>query len=172
MPYYQMDEEEHAAGLAQGFGSESDSSISYEPARGEFDSDELTGTAKTVYQSLRKLTITAIRCRYNGGWDEGFAEFGEAVLDGTTVTAEELGRRLADGPLGNVPEEGAESYSYDLSREDRAKEALDDFAFVLAAAMLGEGYGTGSYSMHGAFSVNLETCKLRDEEELSDNERE
>jgi len=44
---------------------------------------------------------------------------------------------------------------------------LDHILFDLcnewASMLLGEGFGTGEYSMYGAFTVDLETCAITDD---------
>ena len=137
----------------------------YEALQGQFSPEKLEGTARLVFDVLRGLEATAIQGRYDGGGDEGFAHFEEAIVHAKRIGLKELAHQLADGPLGDVPDDSwisPASYLEALSRSERAKEALDWFAFALATCLLGQGYGTGEYSMYGLFHADLTTGRLID----------
>lgn len=187
MPYFSIDEEmyeemremageagvdiaEETAKLEPG----ADGQIhSYEPAQAQFTPEQLDENSRLVYEALQSMGVTAVRCKYDGGGDEGFAYFGEAMLGDQTLDAPQLGAQLAEGVLGQTsatpPEATAPqhllSYYQNLPPVERAQAYLEDFANELATILLGDGFGTGEYSMHGSFKTDFQTGEILDEQE-------
>ena len=139
----------------------------YELASGQFNPEILDPDSRQVIDVLIELGVKIIYCRYNGGGDEGFAECSGVKLEDSIVEFEELKSRLADGLLGSKTSQYLRSYYYSLgepSREQRVEFFLDLLASALATCLLGQGFGTGEYSMKGSFRANLETGAIIDEQ--------
>jgi hypothetical protein len=116
--------------------------------------------------ALREIGARRVYCRYDGGNDEGFAWLDSVELQaGERINADALGRRLyeiqvqdklyvagiANRAGGVLDQEGLQ----DLVRDW----LVDEWAPML----LGNGYGTGEYSMYGAFTVDLDACVITDD---------
>ena len=176
MPYYKFyegDEEtdEMPEGAMDAEKAEEDGAgddgHTYEPEYGSFDPEELEGVGRLVHAALVELGVGFVGCSYDGGGDEGFAHFDVAAIGNARLTVDDLSGRLADGPLGEIPEHPwifPPDYFHHLSRSERVKEYLDHFAFTLAEHLLGDGYGTGEYSMYGSFVADLTTGAIDDQE--------
>jgi hypothetical protein len=124
----------------------------------------------TLAASLAALGAVRTYCRYDGGNDEGFAYFDHCVFKDESVrNAECVARDLmaantalfanARQVLGKFahgfPEIGPLAY---------VRWLLDmGVAHEWAVQLLGRGYGTGEYSMYGAFWVDLETGLVTDD---------
>ena len=142
----------------------------YEPAIGQFTftAENLDPDSRQVFNVLREIKVKTVYCRYNGGGDEGFADFVGAKLEDRIVEFDELKSLLAEGLLGSKTTEDLRRYycNYEEpSARVRVEFYLDVFARSLATHLLGSGYGTGEYSMKGSFRANLETGKIVDEQE-------
>jgi hypothetical protein len=142
-----------------------------------FDPAKLTGAAAAVYAMLRSIGLMQFEVRYDGGHDEGFAHAdGGRTADGmrrpidaiiADLSTQEnvntlrmaLGQTLAEQRHRSVNE-----YYAKLSPEKLFKLVLDDLSDEMAACLLGQGYGTGEYSMYGAFTADLSSGTLSDEE--------
>jgi hypothetical protein len=149
----------------------------YEGAKGTFQSEDLELLSRQTYTLLRELGVQAVRCRYNGGSDEGWAYLNEVVLKDTKVDVDELKHQLANSSLGDIPSLGDISepderllaiarslhrtYS-PLSRPDRVQSRFDRFARELAGCLLGNPYGVGELSMKGWFHADLITGEIVD----------
>ena len=108
--------------------------------------------------------------------DEGFASVERAIADGVSSTVDQLVESFSDGPLpglavdvysgqGLAPGKwdqhmGEQAESWSL--REKVLWSLDWFAYTLASQLLGDGYGTGNYSLRGRFRVDLPTGKLND----------
>ncbi len=142
----------------------------YEPAIGQlnFSRENLDPDSRQVFDVLREIGVKTVYCRYNGGGDEGFADFVGVKLEDRIVEFEELKSLLAEGLLGSKTTEDLRRYyrNYEEpSARVRVEFYLDGFARSLATHLLGSGYGTGEYSMKGSFKANLKTGKIVDEQE-------
>ncbi len=139
----------------------------YELAIGQFKPENLNSDSRQVFDVLRELGVKVIHCRYNGGGDEGFAHFDRVELEDRTVSLNALKSQLATGSLGSKTSEYLRSYYHSTqpSPEQRVDFFLELLADELAIHLLGSGYGTGEYSMKGAFSANLETGEIIDQQE-------
>jgi hypothetical protein len=111
--------------------------------------------ARAMHLALKACGVIKVYCRYDGGNDEGFAWVEYAELGGgerLDMTA--LAKRLiANGvsPGKRMP------WQRDWPDERVVQDMLDfPLAVNWAAALLGgRGFGTGNYSMYGAFAVDL-----------------
>ena len=111
---------------------------------------------------LKELGVRRIYCRYDGGNDEGFAWLESMELrDGARI----------DGDARRDVQAQAL-----LQATDRVKDsgAVTDEAFLAnpgcgwlcdewAMMLLGDSFGTGEYSMYGAFTVDLDACTISDD---------
>jgi hypothetical protein len=84
---------------------------------------------------------------------------------------DELCRRLTGtGVTGQLQQVG---WLHQSSKQSRSEldELKDILEFSLpeewAALLLGEGFGTGPFSMYGAFTVDLETLTIHDDRDAS-----
>ena len=140
----------------------------YELASGQFSLQDLDPDSRDVLDVLTELGITSIYCTYNGGHDEGFAYLSVVKLEDGIIEFDDLKHQLAEGSLGIKTSENLNRYySYvgSPSKKQRVEFYLDGFARSLATRLLGQGYGTGEYSMKGAFKANLKTGQITDEQE-------
>ena len=116
-----------------------------------------------IVPAMRDHGVRRVYCRYDGGHDEGFAWLESVEMeDGSRVNADAFIERLTDGRLQDAIGEvrtmpGGVTMS-DL-QENIRRELADEWATML----LGRGYGTGEYSMYGAFTVDLVACTIVDD---------
>jgi hypothetical protein len=139
----------------------------YVLASGQLNPENLDPDSRQVFDVLREIGAQVVYCRYNGGGDEGFAQLSGVKLEDRVVEFDDLRSQLADGLLGSKTSEHLHSYyrHFEPSREQRVEFFLDLFADSLAIYLLGQGYGTGEYSMKGFFKANLVTGEIVDEQE-------
>lgn len=145
----------------------------YEPAIGQlkFSRENLDSDSGLVFDVLHEIGVKTVYCRYDGGGDEGFADFVGVKLEDRIVEFEELKSLLAESSLASETSIDLSRYYGDynsygkVSPRQRVEFCLDVFARSLATYLLGSGYGTGEYSMKGSFRANLVTGKIIDEQE-------
>lgn len=176
MPYYNVEPEL----MAEYGASPDDPTQFYEPADTAFDAGNCSAVTKVLWDVLVGKGFTAMRCHYDGGYDEGFAYFDHAEANGVAFTAGELGELLADTP---VPEAALLVYDDPAYPEDvrqrmreqqaartpaqRVADALEELAYETASQLLGEGFGTGEYSLRGQYRVELNARRIVDLEGAS-----
>ncbi len=109
--------------------------------------------------AFRAAGVRKVLMRYDGGNDEGFTHF-EALemADGRRLTrqdptARDVIRAAIKAKGDKVDTDGFEKYG-DL-------DILDD----AAVAFLGPGFGTGTYEMFGAITIDCEGCTITDEKD-------
>jgi len=119
-----------------------------------------------VVPELRQIGARRAYCRYDGGNDEGFCWFDSVEMeDSERITAAALVQRAWEAQLLD------KLYAAEVMRPSDAisgQQQLDVFVrYTLchewASMLLGDRYGTGEYSMYGAFTVDLETCTITDD---------
>jgi hypothetical protein len=120
----------------------------------------------TVIPELRKIGARRAHYRYDGGNDEGFSWLESVEMqDGGRINAGALTQRLLDIRLLDKLNAANVIGARRDSRPDQ--EELDLVLLWLcdewATMLLGRGYGTGEYSMYGAFTVDLEACTIADD---------
>jgi hypothetical protein len=115
---------------------------------------------------LRKVGVRRLYCRYDGGNDEGFSWL-ESIetADGARLDADALAQRLHDAQL---TEKLCAAGMMHRSSRRSDREMADEFVRLWlsnewASMLLGDSYGTGPYSMYGAFTVDLEACTVSDD---------
>lgn len=140
-----------------------------------YDPAKLPAVAKAALDALVSLGITQFRVRYDGGHDEGFAHADcGRTADGAVRSVDELvaGLALPERIAGLRAAAGGESASRWHNSADRyaklqdatvVRDALYELGNEMASCLLGNGYGTGEYSMYGAITADLVTGELTDE---------
>ena len=115
--------------------------------------------------ALREIGARRVYGRYDGGNDEGFAWLDHVELrSGDRLAADEVTSRLA---ATSLVERLADADLWHRRRWTTAQDVreLVDFTLapVLAARLLGGGYGTGPFCLYGAFTVDLDACTIVDD---------
>jgi hypothetical protein len=124
----------------------------------------------TLAASMAALGAVRTYCRYDGGNDEGFAYFDHCVFKDESVRdAHRVARDLIAtnaalfANVRQVLDEFISGFPGTGLLED-ARELLDMVvASEWAVQLLGNGYGTGQYTMYGAFWVDLHTGLVTDD---------
>jgi hypothetical protein len=119
--------------------------------------------------ALRSLGVRRAYCRYDGGNDEGFAWLDHYQTQaGEPIEAEVLVKRLHDmGIHEQLCAAGFRDHMRGVLPKQKMSDIkafacgwlIDDWAWVL----LGSSYGTGEYTMYGAFTVDLDECSVTDD---------
>jgi hypothetical protein len=111
---------------------------------------------------LQKAGVRRAYCRYDGGHDEGFAwpDYFE-MQDGTRISPRDLAGRLHGAGLADRLTAAEVINRHAFLETDL--DVLRRLCFEWASLLLGNGYGTGEYSMYGAFTVDLEACTITDD---------
>jgi hypothetical protein len=119
-----------------------------------------------VIPVLREIGARRAYCRYDGGNDEGFSWLDNVEMqDGARIGTDALEQRLSDVQLmEKLYAAGMMKRTDHMSEQEHLKSFVryslcDEWATML----LGSGYGTGEYSMYGAFTVDLEACTISDD---------
>ena len=146
----------------------------YEEAPGttKFNFAKLDDISQTTLKALIEIKGTIFRIRYDGGMDEGFAYPEHVVVDGKPVPMD----RIVDQLIISVPalliklraRYKGEKPADEIILGDR----LDELADQLASVLLMDGYGTGEYSMYGAFTANLITGEMVDDPKAAKPDKE
>ncbi len=190
MPYIRLDEEgfeetEDGDGRYTGpFNYCKPNEVAYKPH--PFDPARLTQVAAAIHAALVARGVTRFRLTYDGGHDEGFAH-ADAVWfgDGDRRSAGDVADEWAgDTALSAVLDtaarhrhaEMAARYTWMANQayspgEDTPRQivhaALDELAQAVAGSLLGDGFGTGEYSIYGACVDDLHTNAVIDEPSAS-----
>jgi hypothetical protein len=116
--------------------------------------------------ALREIGGRRAYCRYDGGNDEGFAWLDSIEMrDGTRINADSVAQRLGDI---QVQDKLCAANIMKRAHGVSDREQLKDFVRYWlcsewASMLLGNSFGTGEYSMYGAFIVDLEACTVNDD---------
>ncbi len=179
MPYIRADEDglevgdDDAVTYTGSFNYYPPAEVAYEPQ--PFDPAALSAAASAAYELLRANGIVRFRVRYDGGHDEGFAHADAGwSADGYGRPIERIVADLTDseqaeavraafraGPVQASP--AMAEYYARLTPAELLRGAIDDLANEMVACLLGNGYGTGEYSMYGEVTADLTTGTLTDE---------
>ncbi len=158
MPFYNLDFDEE--------GNAVEGSETYQPAEvdvplvNEADDCEDWGEIRTA---LLEAGYSSLVIRYDGGNDEGFSYFHRAERpDGAHRDAAAVAVELLRGPLARLAEAPTEEWRSPQSPQERVGWALDEFTMHPATAVLGEGFGTGEYTLRGWFRFDLATGRAVD----------
>jgi len=123
--------------------------------------------------ALREIGVRRAYCRYDGGNDEGFAWLDRFEMqDGQRVSTDTMASRLHEMRVQErlyAAEfmKRAEGASDDEVRGEIKSLATDWLCTYWASMLLGDGFGTGEYSMYGAFVVDLERCTIIDDRDAT-----
>ncbi|WP_284421412.1 MULTISPECIES: hypothetical protein [unclassified Bradyrhizobium] len=123
----------------------------------------------TMVPALRAAGAKRAYCRYDGGNDEGFSWLDHYVGDnGDRLDLDLLAVRLWDAGLhGQLRAAGYGSHLTETLKKPQVLELKNFLSSWLtdewATLLLGRGFGTGEYTMYGAFWVDLETCTISDD---------
>jgi hypothetical protein len=119
--------------------------------------------------ALRALGVRRVYCRYDGGNDEGFSRLDHfETQTGEHIDADTLVKQLYDMEIHDkLCAAGFKDHMRGVSTDQKMAE-IKTFACVWlisdwACVLLGRGYGTGEYSMYGAFTVDLDECSVTDD---------
>jgi hypothetical protein len=121
--------------------------------------------------ALRQLGGRRVHCVYDGGNDEGFAWFGSLETADGSLKLEEVCGQLAG--TGLKDELLQAEWLHERPDHPRAEaEVLRDviehsLPEEWSVLLLGWGFGTGAFSMYGAFTVDLENCTITDDRDAS-----
>lgn len=177
MPYERYDDDDESAWLeedAEG-GPHPTGSFEYVAINGHFDPEKSDGPAALIYRAVVDAGGQRFRVRYDGGHDEGFAH-ADAVWFGDGSEAQsvvDLSRRWASSPLveriGTAVRERHPNdfhhttYAFRPAPEQWVDLAFCELAEAVVSALLGDGYGTGEYSLYGACVLDLATGEITDD---------
>ncbi len=177
MPYFNIDPEAMEEWAEMGAPSDFEASY-YEAAEAVFNFEQADELVRLVRRELLEKGFSEVRCHYDGGYDEGFAYFDEAVCNGSIFSSDELTELLSDGPLPEAAGAMYHNESYPeavrrqmmerfeaMPKKQRVANALEEFVIALANELLGEGFGTGEYELRGRFQVDLASGQVVDIEE-------
>lgn len=165
MPFFTVDDEEGEAYFHR-------RGTWYEPATVFFDFDSAGCFMLSVRRELLDKAIIILDCTY----DEGFASAMRACTAEGSYNVNELVEMFRTSSLPRLAIEaysgqGMPSGEWEPSMRQTAEAwplheqvqfALDWFAQGLAGKLLGDGFGTGNYSIRGQFQVDLKTGELKD----------
>jgi hypothetical protein len=123
--------------------------------------------------ALRQIGGNRVYGRYDGGNDEGWAWFDSLeVKGGERIDLAAVGQLLHDIQVHTtlrsagfpLKDRFAMRTGGESSDQGALKSVVNDWLCnEWASMLLGESFGTGNYSMYGAFTVDLETCTITDD---------
>jgi hypothetical protein len=118
--------------------------------------------------ALRSLGVRRAYCRYDGGNDEGFSWLDRyETQGGERIDTDDLVKRLYEmGIHDKLYAGGFKDHMHGTSTNEKMSDVemfacgwlIEDWAGVLLGS-----YGTGEYSMYGAFMVDLDECSVTDD---------
>ncbi len=121
--------------------------------------------------ALRQMGGRRVHCVYDGGNDEGFSWFGSLETAERKLSLDEVCLRLVGAGLIDKLQEADWLHQSTDHPRDESEVLRDAVEYSLpeewAALLLGEGFGTGPFSMYGAFTVDLETLTIQDDRHAS-----
>jgi hypothetical protein len=143
----------------------------YRPAAGRFDPGGDAYDA-IAYDALVAIGATAVRVRYDGGGDEGYAHVesvrvGDVERPAAEVVAKLGADREVEARAGTVRPTLGSHYLEGLSGVPLAEALLDRLAFRIAVSLVGGGFGVGVSSIYGAAWADLETFDVTDDPDAS-----
>ena len=125
-----------------------------------------SGLFAIAIPELREIGVRRAYCRYDGGNDEGFSWLDSIEMrDDEWITGAELVQRLQKGQLlDKLCAADMLSRIDGMSDQQLLEDVIDHWlGDEWAAMLLGESFGTGEYSMYGAFTVDLDACTIIDD---------
>ena len=139
----------------------------YKAPRSRKEEEERTQRLLSIMvPALREVGVRRLYCRYDGGNDEGFAWLDRAeTRDGRRLNIDRLIRKLSGARImGKLCAAGMAGGGLGLTDRRQLRAIIRDWLVrEWAGMLLGHGFGTGEYSMYGAFTVDLEACTITDD---------
>jgi hypothetical protein len=184
MPYVRVDVDAFDE-IVEEIGEESvaggrpSGAFEYESAEATFKLKRLGLAARWAYDALVGAGVMRFRVRYDGGYDEGFAQPDAMVFgDGREQPVDEAARELATperltalrAAAAGAPRPhgwGDAGEVYATAGPKAVEYALYELAHELASRLLGDGFGTGEYQLYGAFTADLTTGEIVDHEDAA-----
>jgi hypothetical protein len=165
VPYYNADFDED--------GNPGEGGEVYESAEAVVPFVRVDAWISEIRRTLVELDYATLIVRYDGGCDEGFAYFHRAQrADGSAASPDEVAKQLLATPfavhaepkagLHGLPQVGGAYVPDDCSPAERIGFLMDEFAHHAASKLLGEGYGTGEYTLRGWFRLELDSGRAVD----------
>lgn len=118
--------------------------------------------------ALRSLGVRRVYCRYDGGNDEGFAWLDHFQTEaGDRIDTENVLKRLYESGLHDkLRVVGFKDHMRGNSIDQKMSDIRtiicgwlpNDWSWILMG-----NFGTGEYSMYGAFTVDLDECSVTDD---------
>lgn len=164
MPHYRIPKEDFDGWDELGENDEPPMEEYYEPAAVPclpIDKD-----VQKLLEILQEFGFTKITCRYNGGYDEGFAHFGSVHHGKEKMKENDLVKFLMSCDRGEeiiARARTAKKYysTYETSRKVM-RYLIVEMADLLATKLLGSGFGTGELELKGRFECDLQTMMITD----------
>jgi hypothetical protein len=179
MPYIRLDEDGIEADEDDNIKYTGDfkymdaAEVAYKPQ--PFNPAKLAPLVAKVLTAMRAIGAVRFRVRYDGGHDEGFSHAESVEMaDGSTLPIDALVQKLANPQQaaqlraaaampGGSHWYQADQYYAKLTDAQVVSSALDELADLMTSSLLGQGYGTGEYSMYGAITADLKTGAITDD---------
>lgn len=121
--------------------------------------------------ALRTTGGVSVRCEYDGGNDEGFCWFESLRTADERLDLQSVVKRLdADAIVRQLLRQGLVHSNPDqpITSTARLTDVLQNWMpEQWATLLLGYGFGTGQYSMYGAFTVDLLKCTITDDHDAT-----
>jgi len=165
-------------GILDVFRGHVDSATSQQQRRISFDEERRRAKLRREQQTKRLFAImvpalqsAGVRrayCRYDGGNDEGWAWLDHyQIKGGDRIELDVLAKQLYEmNVYDQLCASGFDAHLKGTASDQKIFE-LRGFASGLAhdwaMLLLGESFGTGEYSMYGAFTVDLDACTIIDD---------
>jgi hypothetical protein len=112
--------------------------------------------------ALKEIGVRRVYCRYDGGNDEGFAWLESMEMcDGARIDGD--ARRDVQAQAVQRATDRVEGSGATTDEAFLANLGCDWLCDEWATMLLGNSYGTGEYSMYGAFTVDLDACTITDD---------
>lgn len=118
----------------------------------------------TLVPAMKSLGVLRVSCAYDGGNDEGFAWMESCTTAEESLSKVELGKRLLTTDIVRKLKDCDLIRGNKQSDDNALISLLDEWlAPEWACLLLGDGFGTGPYTMYGAFTVDLQTLMITDD---------
>jgi len=118
----------------------------------------------TLVPAMLSVGVTSVRCAYDGGNDEGFAWMESCNKSDGNLSKDDLVKCLMTTDVVARLKNVELIRSNNLPDDQALMSLLDDWlATEWACLLLGDGFGTGNYTMYGAFNVDLQLLTITDD---------
>lgn len=118
----------------------------------------------TLVPAMQSVGVTSVCCVYDGGNDEGFAWLKSCANAEGTLSKDDLVKSLMTTDIVTKLKDVELIRDNNQPDVQALESLLDDWlAPEWGCLLLGEGFGTGPYTMYGAFTVDLQTLTITDD---------